>query len=239
MFDAFTGSLVAGGIGAIANVLGGREQNAANKGISQEQMAFQERMSNTAYQRSMEDMKKANLNPMLAYMKGGASTPSGAGIPASNVFDKVGENIDKTAASVRQADRVKQELKNMKATEEKTLEDKKLTTEHIKNAQQQHRINLFKEATLGMPGKALLNPKDTAIELGEDISHNLGIPRAYPSTNAKSLEKLAIEKINSGWEGSRIRKAVTDLFSPKGKKGKKPNGKLTKSAKRALERMKK
>lgn len=39
---------------------------------------WQEKMSNTSYQRAVEDMRKAGLNPILAFQNGGASTPGGS-----------------------------------------------------------------------------------------------------------------------------------------------------------------
>ena len=70
---------------AASGLVGGLFRNKEAKNASARQMAFQEDMSNTSYQRGMADMRKAGLNPILAGKVGGASTPTGSTYNPENV----------------------------------------------------------------------------------------------------------------------------------------------------------
>jgi len=139
---------------SVLGFLGQQDTNETNQAIansanaaSAEQAAmnrdFQERLSNSAYQRQVADMSAAGLNPMLAYMKGGgASSPAGnvanvvtpqyqspilgavntrlTSAQAAKTEAEVPRTIAETENIRKISDRIDQDISNMKTDQEKT-----------------------------------------------------------------------------------------------------------------------
>lgn len=93
-----------------ANVM--REQMAFSANEATKNRDFQERMSNSAHQRAMQDLKSAGLNPLLG-LSDGASTPSG-GQGDSAAYDPEALPAGRFLASSREAERWKHEKKMMR-----------------------------------------------------------------------------------------------------------------------------
>lgn len=90
------------------------------KKLQEAQNAWQERMSNTAYQRQTADLRKAGLNPLLAVNSGGASSPSAGSASLSSA--PMNSDIANTAI---QGLRVRSEIENLKASADNQSEQAK------------------------------------------------------------------------------------------------------------------
>lgn len=111
-----------GALGTVASGLigsrGARDRNTQQIALSREQMRFQERMSSTAHQRQVADLKAAGLNPILAAGGRGASSPGGAMAALENEMAPL-------ANTGKEASRLAQEILNMKAARKKVIQEEK------------------------------------------------------------------------------------------------------------------
>ena len=203
MLPAIAAGAAAGGLAL--GYFGQREANTANSDMlnrsmffnaeeAQKNRDFQERMANTAYGRATNDMRAAGINPMLAYMQGGASAPSGstasAGVGAAQESTTAGISNSAVAAT-----RIKAELENLqqnteatRAQESKTISDTNLNNEKTLT-QIEETLNKSKERELIEFQKAQTAQQTALARKNTEIAEtNAKVQKAQLPANLKKAQ---------------------------------------------------
>lgn len=222
----FIGALIGGGLSLLGGVLSNKasasrqdDSQAFNAQEAQANRDFQERMSNSAHQREVADLRAAGLNPILSGTGGmGNSTPSGSAASSSPIpaTDAITPAVNSALAARRNAaelEVMQEQAARERATTFATAEQGKLNEASAENQRSQAELNRVEAANRGGPTRENII-QNTQTSSAQALAHRA---TAYNQESQIWLNKARTitEKFSADVQAQHAKILIEDLKAAK------------------------
>lgn len=215
---------------AAASAFGQSQSDRKGKKMAREIMAWEQKMSNTAHEREVRDLKRAGLNPILS-ANAGASTPSisapsfnnvaAAGIASAKDAANTSLMKQQQAASIiltgSQSGKLQAETDSIKESTRGTTEQIKgygfdNTLKKLKIPEQRVINNLWSTAEKALP--AINAAVDAIQKFAEEAKNNPGTLKPFILKTAKKVIKETLQYTPIGAQAA-LAKLLFQFYSEK------------------------
>lgn len=183
-------------LGPVGDVVGGVFTNSANASQASDNRAWQERMSGTAHQREVADLKAAGLNPILSAGGAGAATGSGAQATMINPAGDLAGSINST----RRIDEVEKLAVALKGKEVESQVDLNASSSHNQEAQAANAaalqvLNTEQAAQTRINSANAILSRDNIIKQGHVLDAQAADALSHATLNSAMATSVTADKV--------------------------------------------
>lgn len=188
-------------IGGAFSAFGARKQNDQAARLLGDQQRWNKYLYENRYKMQRNDMRRAGINPMLAYQTGAGQALGGTSYQPQNEYAQAGQMLADGVNSAISADRIDHEVKAIKQNIKKAVEETENTAEDTRLKRAQQKVAAAQERNIN---------SDTIVKNGQAVLDSQRVMQTATET-AYRKEQIKLALIDQFLAEATKERSAADL----------------------------